>query len=617
MGAELSIEERLSKLEDKSQITQVADQRYKISDNARKRVVTAMSQREAIRIQARNKFEAIVRERLPDLDQDRVWDLFEKQLLEPIVIDLGAQAWNFITNNEPLPWTSLPGNLDRFLNNFPINSRNEMKAAAASFFDPRLEAPRAFFVDTFNASFFSTACGLTSDELGYIAKLIANPISIEAILDVDLMLAANGLFDQPTNEVATNLIELERRERFVAGIDLSVTDVSVRQAQYSLRLARRICAKDTADGVSAYGALLATIEGVMSGFISRGDRDCQRYFSDFMSWLPEGCVRLFSNPLLMSAYDHSSDPDVSSGIRTYRTFLKVAPDANIGNDSELRVEHDVALRFFVRNLRGGDWKYLGSNRFWAVSDNTFLLDFDALTAKRTGSVPVCVHPLTLLQMLRLWLPRNETWDRAVTSSMRLPFVHLGESGKLDRAAVQVLGALARHETSHYDDEFLIASLVNEELRRAAIRPSQLPVQETASELASGRAEIESARNEIEAARQELKAQRESIERRKLGFRIFGFGGSLSIILAALLVIVLMQNVAVLSSVLVASVIAALTASLITLAAANFYVRPMTSAAAKFWRDRLHRWILSLSVLVITNLVVAVLASAIYDSLRHR
>lgn len=479
-----------------------------------------------------------------------------------------------------------------------------------------------------SAYFFATACGLTSDEIEIIKKLLANPIEIQAVMDVDLILGSYGLFDVATNQVASSLVQLERREDSIVRFSLTMTDLSIKQCQQALHLAGKLNRVDTAGLWGIQGPLQATIEGIIYGFRNSGDRD-SRYFSEWEENLSLRCERDFlpqHSLIRKSRSEYVTDPRITSGIRTYRALLEDGDESTLANESQRqRIEHDVALRFYVSD----SGEYRDRIRHWVVTTNDLLLRFDALIAKRTGEgYPACIDPLRLLEILRLWNPQNDVWARAIMSSMRLPFVHLEATGKLDQAAIQVLSALASNGSLDDFDEFGVSYLINDELSRMASRAMHSADHEVSSELASARMEIESARTEIAARQDELSARQEELAaygkelqereesaiRRRFAIRLFTFSGTVSIVLIALVTIVLKQHWSLFKYPLIVITAATCLGWVGAILIARFYVSSVTDPAAIFWRDRLRLW-QSYVVTLILNLLIAIAATGIYERLK--
>jgi hypothetical protein len=459
--AEQALGDSLVDLEAGYKITKLGDERFKLADDAAARVRLSISQWQLQREAAQELFSSLVLDLLPDVDAEAVWNKFQKDLLEPMVIKLGVSAWTFLINDISAIDQSLQERLGFFLLSFPEDQRELLKRAILSFFDPELEASRRFIADTLNAYFFLTACGLSVEQIEYIEKTLRNFFDTVAFFDVDLLLAANGLSDSDTNELVFNLLESRESWR-LATIDYFAAAITVQEAVKTLKVAGTIATNDTTDKLLPQGPLVLSVRGVIAAFLGSTDRDYQNYFLDWANALA-GRPPLPAYPL--RAIAAGSAPTIDAEVRAYGITAGVAVGETLSAESDARIRHDVLLRHGIKELRGGEWSELHRSRYWLVTNNDALLRFDALSVRRGTGYPTCVHPLTFLQMLRLSTPRSEGWDRATISSLRMLLVQMGTPGKLDQAATRVLGALARYGHRGLTDEQMLSSVLNEEFRR--------------------------------------------------------------------------------------------------------------------------------------------------------
>jgi hypothetical protein len=619
-GADLmpgTINNALGNLESRFRIVKLPNGKYRTTRDAAELVKGAIAQWESVRSAARTIFIGLLPPELPETTHDLIWEQFQAEVLVPAIIDLGAQAWNFFANSEPVFADSIEPYLRHFLKKFPEELRNRLRDAVFLFLDPNVDASRSFIVDTLSACFFTTACGLSRNEVEHIEKILANPFEIRALLDIDLILAMNGLFDSNTNELVQSLLQLQGSERLHAFLEFLVSTMTLNEARTALRFAARLTQVESDEEMTLEGPLSMSIQGIMASYIGSGDVDYQAYFEGWASALDRGS----SVGLIPVGSDLFDDATVMSDARAYKRMSVRAELSSSEGASDRRYMHDVALRSIVKKLRGGEWPDLFQNKHWLVTSNNFLLRYDAYTAKRTGTFPVCVSPLTLLQMLRLWIPRSDAWDRAALSSMRLPFVNLGDTGKLDHAALQVLRALAQHGRFAVDDERLLAALINEELRRTVSSASRKFTSEGVEQRASQR-ELQEIKEDLRVVQDENKALRASLqeaqeraERRKFATRMFAVAGSFSALLAIFITLFLKDNFKPFSSILMSSIVGACIAGVATLGAAWLYVAAAKDEIAKGWRGRLKRWMASFVVVVIVNLCIGALASAVYDAFK--
>lgn len=133
-GADISIDQGLIDLQKKFQISKQSDQRYIISDSARRNVQTAIIRFVSIGESARETFESILSEKLPNYNIENIWETFLDEFIVPTVINLGVDIWTFALNNDSiLDYALLLRPVNEFLQRFPPDVHVGLRAAVTSF----------------------------------------------------------------------------------------------------------------------------------------------------------------------------------------------------------------------------------------------------------------------------------------------------------------------------------------------------------------------------------------------------------------------------------------------------------------------------------------------------
>ena len=132
-----------------------------------------------------------------------------------------------------------------------------------------------------------------------------------------------------------------------------------------------------------------------------------------------------------------------------------------------KLEHDIVLWHFVRSKRPAIVESPLEAQYWIVTVDYRLLGFDSFrTRSRHGSVPVCLHPTSLMQMLQFWLPRTPEFEEAMLGSLRWPFLIQEFDPEAERVTVQILQTLNRFENvGDLPKDVIGGILVNEALRQ--------------------------------------------------------------------------------------------------------------------------------------------------------
>ena len=110
------------------------------------------------------------------------------------------------------------------------------------------------------------------------------------------------------------------------------------------------------------------------------------------------------------------------------------------------LEHDMVLWHFVRDKRLIHIDSPLQANFWVVTiDNKFLNNDQFKTRKTSDTIPVCINPTTLIQMLQFWVPRTPEFEEAMLGSLRLPFLFQEFDTASERVTIRILKALSRFE----------------------------------------------------------------------------------------------------------------------------------------------------------------------------
>ncbi len=156
------------------------------------------------------------------------------------------------------------------------------------------------------------------------------------------------------------------------------------------------------------------------------------------------------------------------------------------------LRHDITLWHLVARRRPVYLEAPLDATYWIGTVDHWLIAFDQQKRSRDGvSVPVCVHPATLIQMLQLWIPRSERLDAALFDSLRAALPHSFDSAD-EEMTLRILRALSRYE----DVDDLPESMITSILMNQALRVSVQGESEVSEQVSLVRDEIIRAAGEV-------------------------------------------------------------------------------------------------------------------------
>ena len=103
---------------------------------------------------------------------------------------------------------------------------------------------------------------------------------------------------------------------------------------------------------------------------------------------------------------------------------------------------------------------------WILTVDFRLIGFDEHKQRRSNStVPLCLHPTSLIQLLQFWVPRTREFEEAILGSLRLPFLFQELDPEQEKTTLRILKGLGRFEGADTVSEEAITQVVlNEGLR---------------------------------------------------------------------------------------------------------------------------------------------------------
>ena len=144
------------------------------------------------------------------------------------------------------------------------------------------------------------------------------------------------------------------------------------------------------------------------------------------------------------------------------------------------LRHDVALWHFVSQKRSASVDSPLDAAFWVVTVDYRLIRFDKHKTRQRGaaSVPICVHPAALIQMLQLWLPRTAQFDAAMLQCVRALLPRPTDTD-VETVTLRILRTLSRFEDVDDLPEETVASVLLSRALRARMETANAADKQTA------------------------------------------------------------------------------------------------------------------------------------------
>jgi hypothetical protein len=421
-------------------IVSVADGRYKISEEVDRSLRAELEGVEASEERVRELLVALVAEAGIDADPAELWQDFEGLFMRPLVHEAGARVYDVLTSGADLD-AAVPS-YGEILKPLCDRYGHEIRAVLVALLDPSNVDVRSYVLRTLNADFVREAAGLDAGVLEGLRASRGRPDRVRIFLDTNFLFSFLGLHDNPSNDVAGDLIQLIDRAKSTIKIELFVLPVTVDETRRVLRevmsrlkgiVPQRNLAL-AARELSSTGLVARFLDAAAShrGGVLTPEDFFGPYEANLVPVLRERGVELFNTDLDGLTMDQVVIDDIHDQAEVQERVRKR------GSKSYESNLHDMVLWHFVNRQRpaGQDSPLEVGN--WVCTVDYGLVSFDRHKRRGSRRPPVCLTPSSLLQVLQFWAPRSDELDKALVGAIREPLLFLDFDLGTEQATLRIL-----------------------------------------------------------------------------------------------------------------------------------------------------------------------------------
>jgi hypothetical protein len=417
---------------------------------------------------AKGLFETVVAEETDALSQVVTWDWFCDRCLTPLITSLGARTHELLTNANQNDNASSP--IGKHLDDIPPGQQSAARRAVERFLTSQNVSVREFVLRQLDFHLLSMAASLPIQSLDALAARAKSNIHLKILLDTNFLFSFLGLHDNPANEAAADLMALLATVKNRMRVTLYVSPLTVDEVRrtltfYEAKLSQmavtpRLAEAATMLGSDVSGITLKYFEAIKKAKQKLSVREyLGPYLEDLVTVLRGRGIELYNE----NTNALSQSQPVIDDILEQQSFEKKKYGERAKPYEALR--HDVTLWHLAARQRPAGLDAPLDASFWIATVDYRLLGFDAYKrGSHGGSVPVCIHPTVLIQMLQFWLPRSPELEEALFDSLRTFLPHFVDSAA-EEMSLKIIRALSRFE--NVDDlpsDAITSVLMNRALR---------------------------------------------------------------------------------------------------------------------------------------------------------
>jgi hypothetical protein len=456
----------LSALEKQDLLVALQEGQYRIPDAQRLVFEQDIAAAEKIEFDAREFFCKLARELCAGLDANSVWSAFQTELLTPLIKEVGANAYHLIAGESLRVDQNF---VDYFLKGFKPEFHSGLRELVTRFLDPKKDEVRAHVSRMLHARFCVEAGGLPEDVIQKLNATVGKQAKFRVFVDTNFLFSLLELHENPSNAAARELLDLISQLKSNPTVKLFIVPRTIEEAKTSIASAKQRLSGIPAGGNFTQAALSARFSGMAEKFLSERQRRGGKltaedwfdpYLNDFVAVTRGKGVEFFNESL----DSYAIRQDVVDDILYIQEFEKRFDESK--RKSYQKVAHDMILWHFVRDQRPAYIESPIDTRDWILTVDFRLIGFDEYKQRISAStIPLCLHPTSLIQLLQFWVPRTKEFEEAMLGSLRLPFLFQAFDVEAERTSLRILKGLGRFEgRDDLSAETITSVILNDGLR---------------------------------------------------------------------------------------------------------------------------------------------------------
>lgn len=471
----------LGLLESKDKVISMPNNYFKISESSYEELTRDLEAASELEERVRSRFFDRVKSITNNIDPACLWGRFIDCVLIPLVKDSGAKVYDLLFQRGQ-SFSSLELNMDEFLSDIPEELVVPFRKIILEFFDPEDDATRKFILMYLEAYFVVASTGLSYKASQMIQGLREKKLELLIFVDTNFVFSILGLHSNPLNEAASDLMELVKevtKESDYFDIKFVIHPMTLVEAQRAIKkrkveLGNIIYPPNLAQAASRVGP----ISGIDSTFL----------------------LEVASSPDGINPFDHYSIYEI--GLETilddlgimkfpedssfkFRTLPEVIEDTEkqirfeqekyrSKAKSENMIENDVVLWHIIRNMRDPNIRMPIEGKYWIVTVDYRYLQFDRFKMRTEGSQPICILPAQLIQVMRLFIPRSEEFEKIILKNLRFPMGFNNTSPEFEKVNARIFRRIVTLEGISKLPVDTIAKVFHDDMLRRFLSEQESP-----------------------------------------------------------------------------------------------------------------------------------------------
>lgn len=450
-----TIAKEITVLCDRAVIICLPNNTYKLSECARKDIFEDVAENNRVIKEAKSYFLQLLLEISPSLtdNAEEIWEKFNVTVLRPLLEEMGASTFYLVSGERGTIDSS--NVITSFLKPFSSDIRKALREVIIQFINPSKQDVRSYILRLVNINLCLMAGNLSQRDIQSIIQAMENPPAFDVYVDTNFIFSAIGLHKSQANDAVESLLAMVKELPARIQIRFIILPHTLREAEHAIMRC-----------IEQY-EMVRYRDNIVS---SLQDTDCIQFAKQFKKACEEVGISSNSNEYyreylqnLRIILENKGIVYSEADLGQYRQDLRVinATDELLKQDQVTKlwkdsgrtsweydvIEHDMLLWHYVSDLRPPRVDSPLNAKHWIVtSDYHRLIRFDkSRLGDLPSAIPVCIVPLSLIQMWQFWIPRSDKFEQTLIGSLRLPFFMQEFDGEAERLTMDIVHALVRQD----------------------------------------------------------------------------------------------------------------------------------------------------------------------------
>ncbi|MDD3323258.1 MAG: hypothetical protein PHS59_17630 [Paludibacter sp.] len=485
------LEKQFEKLIIQNQVISRTENLWNLSDVVFEKFKEADKEQKDLEEEAKKRFIEITILHCKDINPLELWNDFKSKMLFPLVKDIGAKTYEFISGKKSINLIELESfqNFAKCYN----GEKGEIENVVMQFMSFNDKATKSFLLKLLNEYFFLEATNLDESTVNEIYKFSKTQQNLKVFVDTNFLLTVLDLHDNPSNDATKALLDLLTEIENKVKIKFYILPNTIHEFQNLIFKFQ--------DYISRLKPTIAYASAVeesteFSGIIKKYFQRCNEvkriippgeYFDPYLTNFSV-CYRSKGIELFNQNVDkYSTDQRVIDDLLVqteYRLERKIDKNGAGKKLSEQEIEiirdriydkfnHDCQIWHIIKDKRP---QYIDSPKDvvnWIITLDFSFLEYDKYKQKTDVSqkVGICLHPNELISMLQFWVPRTEKFEKAILGNFRMPFLFKEVESDSEKISIEILSSLSQFEGHQSFSKELVAEILTNRALRQKIKPS--------------------------------------------------------------------------------------------------------------------------------------------------